>query len=129
MIFFFYFHYGIAFTPLVFAYPAEIFPYRLRGLGLSLTMLSTYIALIFNLFVNPIAMASISWRYYILFCCINACIIVVVYFVYPETKGHSLEEIARVFEGDTAAVNLGGLKSVDGLTTTASHGEECQEKV
>ncbi|KAL5323936.1 hypothetical protein ACEPPN_008478 [Leptodophora sp. 'Broadleaf-Isolate-01'] len=127
MIFVYYFHYDIAFTPLLYAYSAEIFPYRLRGLGLSLTLLSTYIALIFNLFVNPIAMAAISWKYYILYCCMNACILVVIYFLYPETKGHSLEEIAKVFEGDDAAVNLGP-KNVDELDGTVEHEENYREK-
>ncbi|KAF5023797.1 hypothetical protein F66182_4153 [Fusarium sp. NRRL 66182] len=97
IIFVYYFHYDIAFTPLLYSYPTEIFPYRLRSTGLGLTLFSSFLALIFNLFVNPIAMASIGWKYYILYCCMNAFILVVVYFLYPETKGYSLEEIAQVF--------------------------------
>jgi len=105
MIFVFYFHYDFAMTPLVLAYPAEIFPYALRGIGVTGTYCSIYVTLIFNLFVNPIAMASIGWRYYTVFCVINAVFFVVVWFVFPETKGYTLEEIAIVFEGKDAAVN------------------------
>lgn len=103
MIFIYYFHYGIAFTPLLYSYPAEIFPYHMRSWGLSLTLFCSYLALIFNLFANPIAMEAISWRYYILYCCLNFVIFTTIYFLYPETKGHSLEEIAKVFEAENAA--------------------------
>ncbi|KFZ02444.1 hypothetical protein V500_00187 [Pseudogymnoascus sp. VKM F-4518 (FW-2643)] len=105
MIFVFYFHYDIALTPITYAYVAEIFPYRLRGWGITITYLSTYLALMFNLFANPIAMAAISWRYYIVFCCINAAVLLIMWFTLPETKGHTLEEIAVIFEGESAAVN------------------------
>src|ERR1700743_289396 len=66
MIFVFYFHYDLAFTPLVYAYPTEIFPYSLRGVGVTLTYVTGHLGLIIGLFVNPIAMKNISWRYYIL---------------------------------------------------------------
>jgi MFS family permease len=105
MIFVFYFHYDIAFTPLVYAYPTEIFPYSLRSVGVTLTYLTGHLGLIVSLFVNPIAMKRISWRYYILFCVLNAVLFVIIYFLFPETKGHSLEEIAAVFEGGKATIN------------------------
>lgn len=31
-----------------------------------------------------------------------------IYFFYPETRGYTLEEIARVFDGENAAVPLEG---------------------
>jgi MFS family permease len=105
MIFAFYFHYDIAFTPLVYAYPTEIFPYSLRGVGVTLTYLTGHLGLIISLFVNPIALKNIAWRYYILFCVLNAVLSLIVYLLFPETKGHSLEEIAVVFEGKKVAAN------------------------
>jgi MFS family permease len=104
MIFVFYFHYDIAFTPLVYAYRTEIFPYALRGLGVTLTYLVGHLGLIISLFLNPIAMKNIGWRYYTLFCILNALLFAIVWVLFPETKGHSLEEIAILFEGD-ATVN------------------------
>lgn len=98
-IFIFYFFYDIAWTPLLQAYPIEIFPYTLRGRGLSLTYMSTFLGLIVGNQVNPIAMKSIGWKYYIVFCCILACLWVIIYFLFPETKGHTLEEINEIFEG------------------------------
>lgn len=87
MLFVFYFHYDIAFTPLLQSYTVEIFPYNLRGSGVTVLYLSNWITLFFNQFANPIAMSAISWKYYIVYCVVDFLIIVIIYF-YPETKGH-----------------------------------------
>jgi MFS family permease len=99
-IFIYYFFYDIAWTPLLQAYPVEIYLYTLRGRGFRVTLASIYIGLIVGSFVNPIAMKQIGWKYYIVFCCILTLLLTVVSFVFPETKGHTLEEIAEIFDGD-----------------------------
>lgn len=98
-IFIYYFFYDIAWTPLLQAYPVEIFPYTLRGRGLTVSLASTYLSLIIGQFCNPIAMKSIGWKYYIVFCALLAVLLALIYLLFPETKGHSLEEIAEIFDG------------------------------
>ncbi|KAL3450252.1 general substrate transporter [Aspergillus insuetus] len=97
-LFIYYAGYDLAYTPLLIAYPAEIWPYPLRSKGVALTYMCTYAALLFNQFVNPIAMDSIGWKYYIVYIAILVVILVNVWFTYPETRGHSLEEVAVVFD-------------------------------
>ncbi|OAA68708.1 hexose transporter [Niveomyces insectorum RCEF 264] len=104
-LFIFYFHYDIAYTPLLLGYPTEIFPYSLRSKGIALELFSIYGSLIVQAFVNPIGLGNIGWKYYIVFCCFLAVFLVVTYFLFPETKGYSLEEIAQVFDGPSAAVD------------------------
>ncbi|KAJ5267599.1 sugar transporter [Penicillium angulare] len=104
-VFIFYFHYDIAYTPLLLGYPTEIFPYSLRSKGLTVELLSVYGSLIILAFVNPIALGSIGWHYYIFFCCFDVVVLVVTWFAFPETKGHSLEEIAQVFDGPSFATS------------------------
>jgi MFS family permease len=101
-VFIFYFHYDIAYTPLLLGYPTEIFPYSIRSKGLTVELLSVYGSLIILAFVNPIALENIGWHYYIFFCCFDVFSLVVTWFIFPETKGHSLEEIAGVFDGPGA---------------------------
>lgn len=98
MLFIFNFHYAIAITPLLYAYPTEIFPYELRGFGVALTLVGANLTLIVGQVANPVALGKLGWRYYIFFVVIDALFFVAVWFLFPETKGRSLEEVARVFE-------------------------------
>lgn len=87
-------------TPLVSrSYPTELFPYSLRSKGITCELLSIYGSLIIVAFVNPIGMDNIGWRYYIVYCCLLAVFLAVTFALFPETKGHSLEEIAELFDG------------------------------
>ncbi|KAF1961622.1 sugar transporter [Byssothecium circinans] len=99
MLFLYYGAYDIAFTPLLIAYPAEIWPYHLRARGIALTMISTVAALSFNTFINPIALDAIGWKYYVVFAVILVFVTGTIWFFYPETKGHTLEEMAVIFDG------------------------------
>lgn len=98
-LFTYYFHYDIAWTPLLFGYPTEIFPYSLRSKGIALELFAIYGSLIIAAFVNPIGLENMGWKYYIIFCVLLVLFFVVTYFVFPETKGYSLEEIAEIFDG------------------------------
>lgn len=62
-------------------------------------MISIYGSLVILSFVNPIAIDHLSWRYYIVFCVLLVFILATTWFLFPETKGHSLEEIAEIFDG------------------------------
>jgi MFS family permease len=119
-IFIYYFFYDIAWTPLLQAYPVEIYPYTLRGRGLTVTLISTFVGLIIGQFVNPIAMESLGWKYYIVFCVLLAVLFVLVYFLFPETKGRTLEQIAEVFDGKSHAAGHVG-ESTGGDEETATH--------
>lgn len=62
------------------------------------------IALWFNQYVNPIALANIGWKYYLVYVCFLVVEFVVVWKFFIETKNTPLEEIAKYFDGDAAMV-------------------------
>ncbi|GLB04530.1 hypothetical protein AtubIFM57258_010499 [Aspergillus tubingensis] len=95
--------YCIALTPFLTSYPCEIWPYRLRSRGLTVTWVATIIGMFFNTFVNPIALDAIGWRYYIVFIVVLVLFAVTAFFFYPETKGYSLEQVAVIFDGPGVA--------------------------
>ena len=66
-IFLFYASYDIAFTPLIVSYTLEILPYPLRAKGFTVFSFVVSLALIFNQYVNPVALRRIGWRYYVSF--------------------------------------------------------------
>jgi len=104
-IFIAFFFYDVAWTPLPQAYTIEIFPFLTRSRGLTTALTSSYIGLISAQLINPVGLAALGWRYYIVFCCILACLVVVIYFLFPETKGRSLEQITELFEGRSVSVD------------------------
>ncbi|KAJ5759006.1 general substrate transporter [Penicillium odoratum] len=99
-IFIFYFHYDIAYTPLVIAYPTEILPYNMRSRGISVELLAIYGSQLALSFINPVALDSIGWRYYIVFACVSAFSVITNWVLLPETKGYSLEEISQLFDDE-----------------------------
>ena len=66
-VFLFYASYDIAFMPLVVSYTLEILPYPLRAKGFTISNFVILLALIFNQYVNPIALNNIGWEYYVSF--------------------------------------------------------------
>ncbi|OJZ86493.1 hypothetical protein ASPFODRAFT_133595 [Aspergillus luchuensis CBS 106.47] len=92
--------YGIALTPLLIAYPCEIWQFSLRTRGLSITWISSCLFASFNSLVNPIALETISWKYYFVFLAVLIVYGITEYYMYPETKDRSLEEIQRLFESE-----------------------------
>ncbi|ORY09612.1 aflYb/ hxtA/ putative hexose transporter [Clohesyomyces aquaticus] len=105
-LFVFFGFYDIAFTPLSIAYPVEILPFRLRSKGLSINLTVVFGAGFFNQYVNPIALGAIHWRFYFVYIATLSSMIFIIYFLFPETKGHTLEEIAMVFDGDDAVPDV-----------------------
>ncbi|OOQ91839.1 sugar transporter [Penicillium brasilianum] len=103
-LFIFFAGYCIALTPFLSAYPCEIWPYRLRSRGLTITWVATICGMFFNTFANPIALEAIGWRYYIVFIAVLLVFGLTAYFYYPETKGYTLEQMAVIFDGPDALV-------------------------
>lgn len=97
MLFIFYFHYDVALTPLLYSYPTELFPYEWRSWGVAFTLIVTNASQIIGQVANPIALARMGWKYYIIFCVLDALFIAEVWLLFPETKGKSLEELADIF--------------------------------
>lgn len=55
-----------------------------------------------NQYVNPIALAAIAWKYYIVYLVVQAFFITCAYFFFVETKGLTIEEVSRLFDGPQA---------------------------
>lgn len=110
MIFFYYFFYDTCLNGLPYLYLTEVLPYSHRAKGLMIMQASMYTAMIYNNYVNTIAMDAILWKYYIVYCCILAVEFLVVLFFFPETSGYTLEEVAQVFGDEVIDLAVAGAK-------------------
>ena len=99
---------SLAFTPLIVAYTIEIVPYNIRAKALTVFNFTISLALIFNQYVNPIALDALGWKYYVVYCCWILVEFVFCYLYVVETKGHSLEETAALFDGKDAVEQVAG---------------------
>ncbi|KAK5171499.1 uncharacterized protein LTR77_004644 [Saxophila tyrrhenica] len=91
--------YSFAWSGLLVAYALEVLPFKLRAKGLMVSTSSQ---------TNSIAWENLPkhWNFtlfYTLWICVE---LVFVYFVYVETKGPTLEEIARIFDGENAVAHI-----------------------
>jgi (p)ppGpp synthase/HD superfamily hydrolase len=106
---------------------SEILPTSIRAFGVA-TGYQTFNAIVVLLVqVSPMALESISWRYFLIFLILDVVFIIGFYFMVPETKKKTLEEIEALF-GDEVAETLeeAGKHAED--QGVAIHTEEIKEK-
>ncbi|KAG9118997.1 hypothetical protein FRC07_006207 [Ceratobasidium sp. 392] len=89
--------FAITMGPVSWTYPAEIFPLRVRAKGQSLSTATNWIFNFALAWAVPPGFASISYKTYFIFATFNAAGFIHVLFMYPETKGRTLEEIEEIF--------------------------------
>jgi len=100
--------YSIGFSGLLVAYTLEVLPYHLRAKGIMIMNITVQAILALSAQTNPIAIHKLPhgwnfWMFYTLWDCVEA---VWVYFVFPETKGPTLEEIGQIFDGTDAVAHI-----------------------
>jgi len=122
-IFLFYAFYDIAFTPLIVSYTVEILPYPIRAKGFNVFNFAISLSLIFNQYVNPIALDKLGWKYYIVYVVWLCFEFVYLYFFVVETKNRTLEETAALFDGERALEAIEG-KAVAEVGGVAAQGVE-----
>lgn len=98
--------FGYSWGPIPWLYPPEILPLSVRAKGASLSTASNWA---FNWLVGemtPVLQEYIEWRLYLMHAFFCVCSFLLVYFVYPETKGVHLEDMDSLF-GDKTVVSAG----------------------
>lgn len=54
--------------------------------------------------MNPIGLQKLAWKFYFVYIVILVIEVLCIYFLFVETKGPTLEEIAKLFDGEDAVV-------------------------
>ncbi|KAL4929765.1 sugar porter family MFS transporter [Aspergillus undulatus] len=90
--------YNMSWGPVPWLYMSEIFPTRIREIGIAV---GTSTQWLFNFVFSqatPHAVDNMGWRTFLMFCIFNWAIVVYVFFFIKETTGKSLEEMEDVFK-------------------------------
>ncbi|KAH8118587.1 general substrate transporter [Phellopilus nigrolimitatus] len=89
--------FAIGWLGMTWLYPAEIVGLRIRAPANALSTASNWIFNFMVVMVTSPSFQNIDWGTYIVFGSLNALIVPVVYFFFPETAGRSLEDMDIVF--------------------------------
>ncbi|KAH7141541.1 general substrate transporter [Dactylonectria estremocensis] len=83
-------------------YITEILPFSIRMRGQACYQLFATSFSLLSTYAVPVGLENMKWKFYIIFIPWVVIEFTVLYFIYPETKGPSLEEIAFIFDGPDA---------------------------
>lgn len=81
----------------VWIYPPEILPLKIRAKGASLAAAADFLGNFLVVEITPLALKNIGYKTYIIFAVLNVVNAIVVWCLYPETAGQTLESVDRLF--------------------------------
>jgi hypothetical protein len=82
-------------------YGTEIWPQEIRAKGYSFTILEWAVGCGMNIFVIPIMLDRLGWITFIVFGIFNILAMPVIWFIYPEVAGKTLEEVNLLFASNS----------------------------
>ncbi|PKS06112.1 hypothetical protein jhhlp_007946 [Lomentospora prolificans] len=121
--------YDIGFSGLLVAYALEILPFRLRAKGMMILNITVQAILALGNQTNLLAWNNLPnhWNFMLFYTLWDMVELVFIWFFYVETKGPTLEEIARIFDGDDAVAHI-DLEQVEKEVRLAEHKEDIDAK-
>lgn len=131
-IFLYHFTFIVGFGGVAFLYVGEIAPLRMRATINGISVGTFWALNILIAEITPIAFNAIAWRFFIIFAGLNAAMVVLVYFLIPETAGRSLEEVDRIFVSSTSiwdSVWVAKRLPRLGLENNAQEESKCDSKI
>ncbi|KAL6704289.1 hypothetical protein ACN47E_008353 [Coniothyrium glycines] len=116
--------YALAWSGLLVAYTVEILPFKIRAKGLMIMNFFIQVALTINQYVNPLGFDHLkpTWKFYTIYACWIFLELIFVTVFYVETKGPTLEEVAKIFDGEEAEVAYVDLEKVEANVMASGFG-------
>lgn len=104
------FTYNLSWGPLAWLYLGEIFPNRVREIGIALGCASQWLWNFVMSQITPHALDNIGWRTFLMFAIFNAAIAVYSWVFLKETKGRSLEEMEVLWGSKETSFDVEGVR-------------------
>ncbi|MCJ1243873.1 hypothetical protein MMC30_001070 [Trapelia coarctata] len=99
--------FNLSWGPAAWLYLGEIFPSRIREIGVASSAAPQWIFNFMMSQITPHAIANIgAWRTFLMFCILNFAIVVYSWYILRETAGRSLEEMETVFGSAATAFDV-----------------------
>ncbi|CBF73852.1 hypothetical protein AN8084.2 [Aspergillus nidulans FGSC A4] len=109
--------YNMSWGPVPWLYMSEIFPTRIREIGIAVGTATQWLFNFVFSQATPHAVNNMGWRTFLMFCIFNWAIVVYVFLFIRETTGKSLEEMEDVFKSNIARFRKDEERAEDGAPT------------
>ncbi|KAJ7640318.1 general substrate transporter [Mycena polygramma] len=105
-VFFFtyYLFFGICWQGVPWLYPVEINSLSMRTKGAALATAMNWFSNYLIVEITPAGIASLGWRFYLIWMFFNALFVPVVWLLYPETANRHLEDIDHLYRDNSTMV-------------------------
>lgn len=130
MIFLYNATYAWGITPLTVLYPPEVLSFDIRAIGMGMYTLVTKLCGLFVAMVIPFGMGAISWKVYIINASVDILFVIFVVYIWVETRGLTLEEVDKVFDGikHSNAPDLEAIRSGEKIALNAMDNTSINEQ-
>ncbi|KAI5867537.1 general substrate transporter [Durotheca rogersii] len=113
---------------LLFAYPPMILRYSQRASGLGLAQSVGYGFLVMMTYTLPTALENLEWRFYAINAAWNIGIIAIIWWLFVEIKGKTLEEISALFDSKVPFEDQAEKGVIEGVPSTAEQADSTRDK-
>lgn len=115
-----------------YTYPPMILRFTQRARGFALAQAIGYGFCVMMTYTLPLALENIGWRFYAINAAWNCGIVAIIWFLFVETKGKTLEEVDALFDG-TVHFEVGGMEKgavvIEGVESNGKSGERFEENM
>ncbi|KAI8629594.1 putative MFS sugar transporter [Xylariaceae sp. FL1651] len=98
--------YNMSWGPVPWLYQSEIFPSRIREVGVAAGTATQWLFNFAFTQITPRAINNIGWKTFLIFAILNWALVIYAWFVIKETKGKSLEEMEALFGSSETAIDI-----------------------
>ncbi|KAL5357107.1 general substrate transporter [Aspergillus floccosus] len=97
--------YNMSWGPVPWLYMSEIFPTRIREMGIAVGTATQWLFNFVFSQATPHAVNNLGWKTFLMFCIFNWALVVYAWLFIKETTGKSLEEMEEVFKSKATIFN------------------------
>ncbi|KAK4938595.1 hypothetical protein LTR10_021026 [Elasticomyces elasticus] len=113
--------YNMSFGPVSWLYMSEIFPNRIREVGIAIGTATQWLFNFVFSQATPHAVENLGWKTFLMFAIFNWALVIYAYIFIKETSGKSLEDMESVFNSQSTQITPANVEAAEQKVAVAEH--------